>query len=231
MLEEVDDFAHFAFCVLVAGDVGEARGGLLLVVDLGLRAAESHDPAGELAAGAATQPHEDPDEEQEREQREQIRQEAGGRADTGDRDVVRLERRSERRVLERERDLAREVVAVLQLARDATVRIDGRRAHLARVDLGQELGVVVRVRRRTRHPRPEEQEHRGQQADHQQPPPRPGRWWRDRRRLAIAGRPRIGGAREVAMLHGFSTLCAVRPERNAVLLLLAPGRLALCRST
>ena len=41
MLEEVDDFAHFAFCILVAGDVGEARGGPLLVVDLGLRAADT----------------------------------------------------------------------------------------------------------------------------------------------------------------------------------------------
>jgi hypothetical protein len=42
-LEEIDDFGHLLLRPFVPCNVGESRQRLLLVVDLGFRAAESHD--------------------------------------------------------------------------------------------------------------------------------------------------------------------------------------------
>jgi len=48
MGEEVDHLGHLTLCPLVAGDVAESGRRPVLVVHLGLRTSEAHDPAGEL---------------------------------------------------------------------------------------------------------------------------------------------------------------------------------------
>ena len=79
VLQEVDDLDDLALGPVVAGHVGEPGRGTGLVVDLGLRSPDAHDPARQLLAGAATDPQEDPDEEQEREEGQQGRR-RGSRA-------------------------------------------------------------------------------------------------------------------------------------------------------
>ena len=125
------------------------------------------------------------------------------------------------------RDLARVVVAVLQLARDATVRVDGRRAHLVRVDLGTGTGcsctsaVVVLVIRGTKSrntvaSRPITSSHHralggGGGA---------GAGWRSR------GGPGLAElVKWRCCMTDLPTLCAVGPSVTPCSCVLAPGRL------
>ena len=62
--EEVDHLGHLPLGPVVAGHVGEPGGGPVLVVELGLRPADAHDPALDLPALAPAEPEEDADEEQ-----------------------------------------------------------------------------------------------------------------------------------------------------------------------
>ena len=83
MAEEVDDLGHLPLGPLVAGDVGEAGGGLVLVVDLGLGSADAHDAAGQLLLTPSADPDEEGDEQEEGQEREQVGEE--GRARSGPR--------------------------------------------------------------------------------------------------------------------------------------------------
>ena len=89
VLQEVDDLRDLLLGALVARDVAEARRRPFLVVELGLGAAEAHDPPSERLLAAPADPDEEPDEEQERKEGEQHRRErlAAGRA-AGDAHVV-----------------------------------------------------------------------------------------------------------------------------------------------
>jgi hypothetical protein len=68
MSQEVHYFHDLSLGTLVASDVREARVWPVLVVDLGLRLAEGHDPAHppELLAATAAKPEEEPDDEEKR---------------------------------------------------------------------------------------------------------------------------------------------------------------------
>ena len=70
MAQEVDHLGHLALGPLVAGDVGEAGRRLVLVVDLGPRSADTHDPPGQLSGTPPSHPDEEGDEQQQREEGE-----------------------------------------------------------------------------------------------------------------------------------------------------------------
>ena len=69
MAQEVDHLGHLTLGSLVAGDVAEAGRRPVLVVDLGLRAPDAHDPAGELFGAPPSDPDEEGEEQQEGEER------------------------------------------------------------------------------------------------------------------------------------------------------------------
>ena len=98
----------------------------------------------------------------------------------GDVHAVGLERGGELRVVDGRGDLAGVVVAPLERSRDGPARIDRRRLHLARVDLGEELRVAEALGRRGRGVGEGEQQQRDDQAEREEPHPPPRR--RRRRR-------------------------------------------------
>ena len=87
MAQEVDDLGHLSLGSLVAGDVGEAGRGLLLVVDLGLGSPEAHDPPGQLLGVPPPDPDEEGDKEQQGEEGKQIGQERRTLSHAGDVDI------------------------------------------------------------------------------------------------------------------------------------------------
>ncbi len=138
ILEEFDDFLEFLLGFVDAGDVLEGDATVLLVQQLGARLAEAHG----LAAPRLHLAHEkDPyaDEQQEREPRNENAEQrrhalvVGRRADA---DAALGEAADERRVVGR---IGAERSAVSVVAGDL-VALDGHVAHLALVDLGEELG-------------------------------------------------------------------------------------------
>ncbi len=231
VLQEVDDLAHLPLGALVAGDVGKARGGSLLVVDLGLGAPDTHDAAGELPAGAPGDPHEDPDEEQQRQEGQQVGHEARGGSDARHRDVVGFQDGGELGVVEDNRDLGGVVVAVVELALHAAVRVDRGGGHLVRLDPGEKRAEVETDRRGPLHARKREQEDRGQEPDEKEPPARLRRWRGCRLRLRVSGRSRLGRAGEMTMLH-CQDLPSARWFWRAYVMseAFAHGRLCPCRS-
>ena len=197
MAQEVDDFGDLSLGALVAGDVGEAGGGLLLVVDLGLGSTDAHDPPGQLLGISPPDPDEEGDEEQQGKEGEQIGQERRARSDAGDVDVMGLQRRRQLVVVDGRRDLARVVVAPLERARDGAAGVDRRGADVARGDLGQELRIGEALGGRARHVRNEEQEQRDEDPNGEEPHP-PPRWRRARRCWwSIVGLARLGCPGEV----------------------------------
>ena len=91
MTQEVDHLGDLTLGPFVAGDVGEAGGGPVLVVDLGLGPADAHDPPGQLLRAPPPDPDEEGDEQQEGEEGQQVGQQGRALSHPGDVHVVGLE--------------------------------------------------------------------------------------------------------------------------------------------
>ena len=198
MAQEVHHLGHLTLCSLVPGDVGEPGRRPFLVVDLGLRASEAHDPPGERLRAPPSHPDEEREQQQEGDEGQDVLEEGRARSDAGDVDIVGLQGGGELGVGDGRRDLAGVVVTVLQRAGDGAAGVDRCRAHVPRFDLGDELRVAEVLRRCGRHVKDRQQGQRDHHAERQEPysPPWRGRGCGCGR--AVVRLARLGGPCEVA---------------------------------
>jgi hypothetical protein len=176
VFQEVDHLGDLPLDPFVAGHIGEGGVGAFRVEHPGARPTDAADPAhpGQLPAGRAARPQEEPQDDGQREQVEQDRPDRRLGRLGRDLHVVLVQQPGELGVLEAGRVAGGELRPVGELAGDGAVGAERDRPDLAGGEVALELAVAELHGLATGRDRDQEQRHGDQQAQEQQPVP-PGR--------------------------------------------------------